>query len=276
MSFDRAADFYDATRALPAEVHARLTAMLVAELGPRGAALEIGVGTGRIALPLVAEGVVLMGVDIAPKMLQRLIDNAGGRRPFPVAVADVTALPFGPGRFGAVVASHVLHLIPDWRATVDEAVRILRPGGVLLVDFGVGPPAPWHAVAQRALQGHGVVLERPGMRDPRPVQQHLEGRARARALAPLTMTVARTLAEDLAAWEQRLNSWTWSSSPAQIAAAVEEVRRWAAGDGWPLDRRVELERTIQWWAFDLVDPTAAPGAQTPVMSPSGTPGGRGS
>jgi ubiquinone/menaquinone biosynthesis C-methylase UbiE len=254
MSFDRAAGFYDATRALPPDVHARLTTVLVAELGARGTCLEIGVGTGRIVLPLVAEGVTLMGVDIAPKMLQRLIDNAGGRMPLPLAVADVTALPFASDRFGAVVASHVLHLIPDWRAAVDEAVRLLRPGGALLVDFGIGPPAPWHAVAERALHEHGVVLERPGMRDLGPVERYLQGRARTRPLAPVTMTVERTLAQDLTAWEQRLNSWTWSSTPGQIAAALDVVRRWAADTGWPLDRRVELERTIQWWAFDIVGP----------------------
>lgn len=260
MSFDRAADFYDATRALPADVHARLTAMLVAELGGRGTCLEIGVGTGRIALPVVAGGVEMIGVDIAPKMLQRLIDNGGGRRPLPLAVADVTALPFAAARFGAVLASHVLHLIADWRATFDEAVRLLVPGGVLLVDFGTGPPTPWQAVADAALQAHGVVLERPGMSDPRPVEQHLHRRAQARALAPLTMTVERTLGQDLAAWEQRLNWWTWSSSAGQIAAAGAAVRQWATDNRWPLDRRVELKRTVQWWAFDMVDPTGAPGS----------------
>jgi hypothetical protein len=31
------------------------------------------------------------------------------------------------------------------------------------------------------------------------------------------------------------------------------VRQWASDNGWPLDRRVVLERTIQWWAFDIAD-----------------------
>ena len=37
-----------------------------------------------------------------------------------------------------------------------------------------------------------------------------------------------------------------------IAAVGADVRRWASDNDWPLDRRVEMERTIQWWAFDLV------------------------
>jgi ubiquinone/menaquinone biosynthesis C-methylase UbiE len=252
MSFDRAADYYDATRALPADVHARITDMLAAEVVPRGTGLEIGVGTGRIALPLVAEGVSLVGVDIAPKMLARLAENAGGRRPFPLCVADVGALPLRSAALGAVLASHVLHLISDWRATVDEAVRVLRAGGVFLVDFGGAPSAPWHEPIVAALKDHGVIRRRPGVSDAQPVADHLRGRAQARPLAPLTLMVPRTLAQDLAEWEEQLHSWTWSLTPAQIAVAVAVGRRWASDNGWPLDRRVELERTIQWWAFDLV------------------------
>jgi SAM-dependent methyltransferase len=254
MSFDRAADFYDATRGLPADVHARLTALLVEELAGRRPCLEIGVGTGRIALPLVAAGVELIGVDIAPKMLRRLVDNSGGEQPCPLCVADVTALPLARSSFGAVLASHLLHLVPDWRRTVDEALRVLRPGGVFLVDFGGGPPAPWHAATSALLKSHGVVLARPGMSDPRPVEEHLRGRALSRPLGPVTMTVERTLAQDLADWEARINSWTWSATSAQISAAVDEARQWAADNDWPLDRRARFPRTIQWWAFDTVVP----------------------
>jgi SAM-dependent methyltransferase len=251
MSFDRAADYYDATRALPSDVHARLTSMLVTELAWRGTCLEIGVGTGRIALPLMAEGVPLVGIDIAPKMLQRLVDNAGGRRPFPLCVADVAALPFAPGAFGAVLASHVLHLVTDWRALVDEAVRVLAPGAVLLVDFGGAPAAPWHEPTGAVLQEIGIVRLRPGLSVPGPLVHHLEGRARARALAPLTMIVDRTLAQDLDDWAAQRHAWTWTLSSAQITAAVARVRQWASDTRWPLDRSVALERTIQWWAFDI-------------------------
>jgi ubiquinone/menaquinone biosynthesis C-methylase UbiE len=251
MSFDRAADFYDASRALPADVHRRLTTMLTAELAPRGMSLEIGVGTGRIALPLAAEGVRLMGVDIAPKMLERLVANAGGYQPFPLGVADVTALPFGRRSFDAVFASHVLHLVPEWRRTVDEALRVLRPGGVFLVDFGGGPLAPWGASTAAVLREHGVNRVRPGISDPGPVKAYLEGRATARTLPPLTMTVMRSLAQDVADTRDQLHSWTWSASAEQITAGSDAMRRWASDNDWPLERRVELKRTIQWWAFDV-------------------------
>ena len=52
-----------------------------------------------------------------------------------LAQADATRLPFAAGTFGSVLAVHVLHLIPDWRVAVDEAVRVLRPGGALVASF---------------------------------------------------------------------------------------------------------------------------------------------
>jgi SAM-dependent methyltransferase len=251
ISFDRAADFYDATRALPSEVHASLTTMLAGELLPRRCCLEIGVGTGRIALPLSARGVRLVGVDIAPKMLHRLVANAGGYQPFPVSVADVTALPFDRACFDAVLASHLLYLVPDWRRVVDEAVRVLRPGGSFLVDFGGGVLAPWGESMRAVLRQHGVHRVRPGMSDPAPVADHLSGRARPRPLPPLTMAVTRSLGQDLAATREQINSWTWSATAEQIAAACDALRQWASDNGWLLDRQVELQRTIQWWAFDV-------------------------
>jgi ubiquinone/menaquinone biosynthesis C-methylase UbiE len=251
MSFDRAADFYDATRALPPDVHDRLTEMLLAELAPRRLCLEIGVGTGRIALPLVEGGVHMIGADIARKMLERLVVNAGGRQVPPLCVADVTVLPFVSGAFDAVLASHLLHLVPDWRTTVDESVRVLHPGSVFLVDFGGAPPAPWHETISAVLKDNGVVRMRPGMSDPGPVIEHLKGRARARPLTPLVFPVARSLGQDLDDWEAQRHSWTWSLSRAQVETAVNTVRGWAADNDWPLDRRVTLERTIQWWAFDI-------------------------
>ena len=135
VNFDRAAGYYDATRALPAATMAELNGLLAAELAGRQPCLEIGVGSGRFALPLRASGIAMAGTDISAAMLRRLAANAGGVSPFPLAQADATRLPFAAGTFGSVLAVHVLHLIPDWRVAVDEAARVLRPGGALVASF---------------------------------------------------------------------------------------------------------------------------------------------
>ena len=226
-----------------------LADVLAAELAGREPCLEIGVGTGRIAIPLHERGLAIVGTDIAPAMLGRLVANAGGRIPFPVLLADATRLPLVASSFGAVIASHVLHLISDWKTAVDQALRVLRPGGVLLVDFGGGTPAPWSEPCKELLQRHDLFRIRPGVSAPDDVSDHLGTPGSARPLPAVRMTVRRSLAQDLDEWERQIHSWTWPYSAHQMQAACEEVRTWAADQGWDLDQEVELERDIQWWAF---------------------------
>ena len=70
VNFDRAVGYYDATRALPAATMEQLTGLLATELAGRQPCLEIGVGTGRFALPLHAAGIAMTGTDISGEMLR--------------------------------------------------------------------------------------------------------------------------------------------------------------------------------------------------------------
>lgn len=228
--------------------------MLSEELVSRRPVLEVGVGTGRIALPLLHRGVDLVGSDVAPAMLAQLVAKSGGQLPFPLVVGDATALPTADRSFGAVLFSHVLHLLREWKMAVDETVRIMRPGGVLLVDLGrLGgeTPAPWSERADEILRQHGILHERPGVTDVGQVENHLAGRASLRRLQPVTTMVTRSLAMDIRDWENQIHSWTWSYPAEQIAEACRAVQTWAEVEGLPLNRQVKIERVIQWWAFDL-------------------------
>jgi SAM-dependent methyltransferase len=59
----------------------------LAELAGEGAALELGIGTGRIALPLAARGVPVYGIDLSEAMVARLRAKPGGEQ-IPVAIGD--------------------------------------------------------------------------------------------------------------------------------------------------------------------------------------------
>ena len=52
----------------------------------------------------------------------------------------MTALPFDDASFDAVIAVHVLHLVPEWRKALDEALRVLRPGAALLLGQDIAAP----------------------------------------------------------------------------------------------------------------------------------------
>ena len=60
---------------------------LLAELAGDGSALELGIGTGRIALPLRERGVPVYGIDLSEAMVARLHAKPGGDR-IPVAIGD--------------------------------------------------------------------------------------------------------------------------------------------------------------------------------------------
>ena len=279
VNFDRAAGFYDATRALPATAMAQLTGLLAAELAGRQPCVEIGVGTGRFALPLRAAGIAIAGTDISGAMLRRLAANAGGGSPFPLAQADATRLPFAAGTFGSVLAVDVLHLIPDWRVAVDEAVRVLRPGGALLASFptdnraagetgatgdGAGPAseagaavlsrdavAPWAGAMREAARRHGMVRKPFGAQAPSAVADYLAGRATARELNPVPVRASWTLGEAIDHLERQLFSWSWPFTSAQAKAAAADVRAWAASAGLPLEAAHETETAVRCWAFEL-------------------------
>ena len=134
--FDRAAAHYDTTRAISDQAMARTIELLASELLGRGRALEVGVGTGLLALPLHEAGVSLAGLDLTPAMMARLIEKAGGTSPFPLIQADATRMPFADDAFAGAYLRWVLHLIPNWRDALVEAVRVIEPGGVLLVCLG--------------------------------------------------------------------------------------------------------------------------------------------
>jgi ubiquinone/menaquinone biosynthesis C-methylase UbiE len=144
LAFDRAAPLYDATRGYSPEVAEQIGAAIIeaANAQPGTHFLEIGVGTGRIALPIAQQGYDYTGVDISAPMLDRLrakvteLQQAPASTAAPlrleVVMADMTALPFPAAAFDVVVAVHVFHLVRAWRQAVEEALRVLRPGGVFL------------------------------------------------------------------------------------------------------------------------------------------------
>src|SRR5579859_1522595 len=82
LSFDRVAGQYDGTRGYPPGVSDAIAAgmMRYGPLEPGSSALEIGVGTGRIALPLLARGVNITGVDISERMTARLREKYDAER----------------------------------------------------------------------------------------------------------------------------------------------------------------------------------------------------
>ncbi len=131
-------------------------------------ALELGIGTGRLALPLAALGHDVVGVDASQEMLTSLRDKlrAGADAPSPGSVeavlgdvADTRTWPDGPVELVLAAFNMVFNLTDaDAQASLfDAAFAALSPGGVFVVECFV--PAPLE-VTERLLELRSVDVER--------------------------------------------------------------------------------------------------------------------
>ncbi len=133
VNFDRASSFYDATRGFPPEVAANIGNFLAqsGRLTPQDNVLEIGIGTGRVALPLAPYVGSITGVDISRNMMLRLREKQNGAS-IHLAEGDAMQLPFADNTFDVGVVVHVLHLVSDEKAVLAELQRVLKPNAKLL------------------------------------------------------------------------------------------------------------------------------------------------
>src|SRR4051794_6749044 len=100
-------------------------------------ALDVGSGTGFLALELAARGHRATGIDFAPSMVARAREKAAAQG---LAVrfeqGDAEQLPFPDGSFDLVISRHVLWTLPHPERALDEWLRVLRPGGRLAIIDG--------------------------------------------------------------------------------------------------------------------------------------------
>jgi SAM-dependent methyltransferase len=131
LAFDRIADRYDATRGGP-ERGVRIVEELEPWLLP-GRLLEVGVGTGIVALALRDRGYDVTGVDLSPAMLAHAVRRLGPGR---LAVGDARRLPVRSASVSTVVFVYALHVVGDIDAALAEAARVLQPGGRVAAVHG--------------------------------------------------------------------------------------------------------------------------------------------
>ena len=109
---------------------AEARARLVPPAARPGAVLvDLGCGAGLLAPHVAGKGYRHVGVDLVASALRQ----AGAHGIEPVR-ADVTGLPLADGCADVVSAGELLEHVPGWPAVVTEACRVLRPGGVLVLD----------------------------------------------------------------------------------------------------------------------------------------------
>jgi phosphatidylethanolamine/phosphatidyl-N-methylethanolamine N-methyltransferase len=145
--------------------------------------LDVGVGTG-LSLSDYSRSTRLCGVDISEPMLRRAqqrVRALGLTNVETLAVMDAKNLAFPDAFFDAVVAQYVITAVPDPEATLDDFIRVLKPGGELILVNHIGaetgprrlfelafapfarrlgwrPEFPWARLTDWAAKHGGVIL----------------------------------------------------------------------------------------------------------------------
>ena len=118
----------------------------------RGDVLEIAVGTG-LNLPYYPDRIRITGVDHNPEILdfaRRRATTIG--REISLGHGDAMALPFAQESFDTVVCTFALCEVPDDALAIEEALRVLRPGGSLLLADHVVATNPLVRAGQHLLE----------------------------------------------------------------------------------------------------------------------------
>jgi len=137
-----------------------------ARVGPSDRVLDVGTGTGVVALQAAARlapGSRVVGIDISEEMLATARAKAARLAHadrIELRRVDVHTLDMPDATFDVVVSLFALHHLPDPAAAFRQMYRVLCPGGRLAVAFGSGPPLLSGAAAVRAWERVGETWRR--------------------------------------------------------------------------------------------------------------------
>ena len=210
---------------------ARLRAALARAAGeirstPARRALDLGCGTGNVTAHLVALGLEVVAADVSPEFLAEVRRRFAGEPVETLELDGIDLAPLPDASLDLVAAYSVLHHVPDYLGMVREAVRVLRPGGVLYLD---------HEVNEEYWRGDGALAE---------LREALDERRYPGWWRPTRKTWQRYLMPSKYVWalRQRIDPLFWLDE-ADIHVWAEDHVEWAAVEDVVRDEGGEIVAT---------------------------------
>jgi SAM-dependent methyltransferase len=221
-----------------------------AGLSRDAAVVDVGAGTGRVAIAMATTGRRVVAIDPARPMLDTLRSKAE-KLPVRVVVGEGARLPLGAACADAVVLARTMYLMPDWGEVIDEALRVLKLGGRVLHEWGNGSAdEDWVKIREKLrslFEAAGVKAPfHPGARSEEEVHRRLMQRgvrhlAAVRVGGSTTMTL-RDFVRRIVAGEF---SYTWAVPEEVQRPCLSELERWAQA-AFDLDRPAVIPRDVSW------------------------------
>jgi ubiquinone/menaquinone biosynthesis C-methylase UbiE len=254
----RTAHAYDRNKYHPPEVSGKIASAITEPFDRQKNSeephiIEIGSGTGRIGMPLIARGFRFTGLDVDPDMLTVFRNKYGGiSRKVSLVEADAQDLPFDDHHFDAAVAVHIWHLIPNLEKALAEAVRVVKPGGFLFEGWEA-PTSESEELLLRdvwieALVKRGVQFNRIGQRVAlEQSAQFLQARGlESQEAIVATWDVHQSPTDVIEALQDGVYSFTKNIPIEQRYAAARDVREFLSTHYTDLEAPVRVP-----WSFRL-------------------------
>lgn len=251
--FDEISTVYDETREPLDSATVGHLADALAE-AKVGSLLEVGIGTGRVAKPLLEHGFTVTGLDASLRMLEKARAKGLSR----LVRGSAYRLPFRDRAFDATLFVHVLHIFEMPAAAIVEAARVGRQGAYALVHpMGEGrwgddarPDNP-RAILRDVLAEQGFPLPRRPWRSPMARERELLKRMPPDRLVVVNdREVTETVRSRLERMSKRGHRMLLEIPPEALRRAVETARE-RVGDRTVTYRSVEA--LARW------QPSSAPG-----------------
>lgn len=130
--FDSVADRWDEMRRAFFGEGVRQEALRAANIDSSSVVADVGTGTGFLAEAALSAGARVIGIDVSEGMLAQVRSRFPSDR-FEARTGDVEALPLKTNEVNAVLANMVLHHAENPASAIREMVRVVKPGGKLVI-----------------------------------------------------------------------------------------------------------------------------------------------
>lgn len=250
VDFSRNSEVYDQRHG--ATISGDLAQLMAGLLPPGATVIDIGAGTGRVAVPLAERGLRVVAIDPAIPMLQTILQKSGATIP---VCAEGNRLPLRGKSADAVVAARLMYLAPAWQGLLAEAKETLRTGGILFHEWGNGESdEKWVQIREKArslFEAAGVATPfHPGARSEAEVDAYIRSMGFVRKQEIVAGSGPWiTLGVFLDKIQSGEFSYIWSVPKEVQESCLPQLRRWSE-ENFDLSLPAPMPAELRWVAYE--------------------------